>query len=144
MESPGIQVIQGDLFSAPAHFSLAHCVSRDLKMGKGIATLFKQRFGRVPELRSQNRSIGQCAYLVLPGKCIFYLITKEKYYELPIYEALKSSLEDMEKTCRELNITHIAMPKIGCGLDRLSWNIVHEILSSTFPSSTYTIQIYIL
>ena len=143
-ESPEIQVIQGDLFSAPGHFSLAHCVSRDLQMGKGIATLFKQHFGGVPELRSQNRGIGQAAYLISGGKHIFYLITKEKYFQRPDYESLKSALEDMEKICRQSNITFIAMPKIGCGLDRLSWDVVRQIISNIFPSSLYTIRIYIL
>lgn len=33
--------IEGDLFSAPENYSLAHCVSEDMRMGAGIATIFK-------------------------------------------------------------------------------------------------------
>ena len=44
----------GDLFSSPDTDSLAHCVSQDLGMGKGIAVLFKKTFGGVEELKSQS------------------------------------------------------------------------------------------
>jgi hypothetical protein len=48
------QEIHGDLFTAPSTTSLAHCVSRDMHMGKGIATLFRDKFGQVNELRKQG------------------------------------------------------------------------------------------
>ena len=47
--------VKGDLFSCPSSASLAHCVSEDMHMGKGIATLFKQKFGGVGELKSQGK-----------------------------------------------------------------------------------------
>lgn len=46
--------MHGDLFSCPKTASLAHCVSADLRMGKGIASTFKQRFGGVDELKEQG------------------------------------------------------------------------------------------
>ena len=49
--------VKGDLFSCPSSASLAHCVSEDMHMGKGIATLFKQKFGGVGELKSQGKQI---------------------------------------------------------------------------------------
>ena len=59
--SPGVSrkvhlsEVKGDLFSCPSSTSLAHCVSEDMHMGKGIATLFKQKFGGVGELKSQGK-----------------------------------------------------------------------------------------
>ena len=44
----------GDLFSCDPESSLAHCVSADLHMGKGIAVLFKKKFGCVSELKRQG------------------------------------------------------------------------------------------
>lgn len=55
-----------DLFSSPAD-AYAHCVSRDFHMGKGIATLFKQRYGRVEELLAQGKTVGQTAVLIRKG-----------------------------------------------------------------------------
>jgi hypothetical protein len=46
--------IQGDLFSASSNVSLAHCVSTDMSMSKGIATLFRDKFGRINELKKQS------------------------------------------------------------------------------------------
>lgn len=36
-----LKEMTGDLFTAPQYYSLAHCVAADMKMGKGIAILFK-------------------------------------------------------------------------------------------------------
>ena len=44
----------GDLFSCDPHASLAHCISADIAMGKGIAVLFKKKFGGVDELKRQG------------------------------------------------------------------------------------------
>jgi hypothetical protein len=48
------QEIQGDLFSAASNVSLAHCVSRDMSLSKGIATLFRDKFGGINELINQS------------------------------------------------------------------------------------------
>ena len=45
----------GDLFSCDESQSLAHCVSRDLRMGKGIAVMFKKIFASVNELKVQGK-----------------------------------------------------------------------------------------
>lgn len=36
-----ITEISGDLFQAPKEYSIGHCVSADLRMGKGIAVKFR-------------------------------------------------------------------------------------------------------
>ena len=40
-----------------------------------------------------------------------------------------------------LSNVHIIIPKIGCGLDKLSWNEVLKILKDTFTDSGILIQI---
>ncbi len=51
------QAVRGDLFSAASNVSLAHCVSRDMSMSKGIATLFRDKFGHINELKKQGTSL---------------------------------------------------------------------------------------
>jgi hypothetical protein len=70
---------KGDLFSANPEDSLAHCVSRCLAMGKGIAVHFKEQFGGVDDLRKQDKQIGETAVLKRDNRFIYYLITKERY-----------------------------------------------------------------
>jgi len=38
----------------------------------------------------------------------------------------------MKQICLENNIKKIAMPVIGCGLDRLNWNDVSEQIKDVF------------
>ena len=45
---------KGDLFKdSEESAALAHCISEDCRMGKGIAVLFKNKFGGVSELLKQ-------------------------------------------------------------------------------------------
>ena len=46
--------IKGNLFDSDKATSLAHCISADVHMGKGIAVTFKKMFGGVEELRRQG------------------------------------------------------------------------------------------
>ena len=50
-----IEQVKGDLFRCPPENCLAHCVSQDMGMGKGIAKIFKLKFDGVGELLSQGK-----------------------------------------------------------------------------------------
>ena len=54
--SSKFSMVRGDLFSCPGTASLAHCVSADMRMGKGIAVEFKKRYGHVEELKEQSKN----------------------------------------------------------------------------------------
>ncbi|KAA0706994.1 O-acetyl-ADP-ribose deacetylase 1 [Triplophysa tibetana] len=47
----------GDLFTCSVTDALAHCISEDCRMGKGIAVLFKRKFGGVEELLAQGLAV---------------------------------------------------------------------------------------
>lgn len=144
MEQHGYQIIKGDLFSTEEYFSLAHCVSKDLAMGKGIAKEFKKRFGGVSLLKKQNPEIGSVVYLQTPTRFIFYLVTKNRYSDRPTYESLTESLQSMKSVCLSNNIHHLSLPKLGCGLDELSWDQVLPLIQEVFPVDTFQIKIYTL
>ena len=57
--------VNGDLFECPGTCSLAHCVSEDLAMGKGVAKLFKEKFGGVSVLRAQGVSESGRGWILL-------------------------------------------------------------------------------
>ncbi|CAF3438002.1 unnamed protein product [Rotaria socialis] len=134
--------IQGDLFSASSNTSLANCVSRDLCMSKGIATLFRNRFGQVDELKKQDVPVGNCAYITVDDRCIFYLVTKERYFHKPTMATLESSLHVMRDLCIKNNVHHLAMPRIGCGLDKLNWDQVSRLIQRVFAEDDIEITIY--
>lgn len=134
--------ITGNLFDANENICLAHCVSADFVMGVGIALQFRQKYGRVDELRQMNVKVGQCAVLDCTSRQIFYLITKEKYYLKPTCDTLKACLLHMKNIILTNNIKQIAMPQIGCGLDRLNWTQVKAIIIQVFGTTDLTICVY--
>jgi O-acetyl-ADP-ribose deacetylase (regulator of RNase III) len=134
---------KGDLFSAPAAVALAHCVSRDLAMGKGIAIAFKSRFGHVRELVDQKRGVGEVAHIKHEGRIVFYLITKDRYWRKPTYATLTASLIELRRLCATLAVTEIAIPRIGCGLDGLPWPSVRAIIQRELvDAARLTVTVY--
>merc|ERR1719461_1358027 len=135
-------LIKGDLFTSPQSASLCHCVSRCLGMGKGIAVLFKRKFGGVDTLRKQNVQVGGVGVLLRQNRYVYYLITKERYFHKPTYDTLTASLETMRNHAVVNEVKHIAMPKIGCGLDRLQWNRVESIIKRVFKETNIKVSVY--
>ncbi|KAJ6228037.1 hypothetical protein M0813_09175 [Anaeramoeba flamelloides] len=132
--------IEGDLFTSED--SLAHCVSADLGMGKGIAKIFKTKYGGIQDYKKQSIKIGGSGFIKRNGKFIIILVTKNRYFHKPSYESLEKSLCAMKKICIEKKIKSLSMPKIGCGLDRLEWNRVSELIKKTFGDLNIAITIY--
>lgn len=128
-----------DLFSVDESYYLAHCISADFALGKGIAVEFDRRFNMRQKLFDKFPE-GFDAYLHqynISGECILIdrvlnLVTKVHYWEKPTYESLYQSLTMAREVCIHNNITKLAMPKIGCGLDRLLWSRVKNIIIDKF------------
>ena len=135
-----IQEKCGDLFQSKC--SLAHCVSQDLKMFLGIAITFRKNFGRVNQLEKQCKKVGQVAILKVDGRFIYNLITKEKYNGKPTYDTLKQSLIKMKEHMVSKSVKEVSMPKIGCGLDLLKWELVKPIIEDVFQDSKIKITIF--
>ena len=142
-----LKVLKGDLFKdvpEPKSTSLAHCVSQDLKLGKGVAKLFRQKFGRIGELEKAKAGIGDIAVLKDNARFIYNMVTKAKYSDKPTYESLRQSLVAMRNHAVEHLVKHIAMPKIGCGLDGLDWNAVRTLVKNVFLDTDIKISVYVL
>ena len=73
---------------------------------------------------------------------MYYLVTKEKYWQKPTYDTLRSSLTAMKDHCVKHNVQRLAMPKIGCGLDRLSWGKVTDLIKEVFSGTNINITVY--
>ena len=85
----------------------------------------------------KNTDIGQA--LLIDN--VFNLVTKARVYHKPAYETLCDALIDMREQCEKLDITKLAMPHIGCGLDGLDWFIVKDIIEEVFEDTDIEILI---
>lgn len=128
-----------DLFTMPKSYHLAHCIASDLGMGAGIAVPMQKTFG----LRGKIQNTGLPLHhptTVLTDR-VFNLITKAKSSGKPTLNSLHMSIVKMRDIAVQEGIKQIAMPKIGCGLDRLSWPQVREILKTEFANTD--IELYV-
>ena len=55
-----------------------------------------------------------------------------KYWQKPTYASLSGAVDNMRKCCEAMGIKKLVMPKIGCGLDRLNWSRVKQIIKEKF------------
>ena len=89
-----------------------------------------------------EKKIGQVAVLEKDKRFIYYLITKAKATERPTYENLENSLEDLKKHCVDNDVHTLAMPRLGCGLDRLEWEEVEKRICKVFANTKIHITVY--
>lgn len=136
-----------DLFSDTENYYLVHCISADFAMGKGIVLEFNRRFDMKNKLKSSYpdylkewRESGRKSDCILVDG-VFNLITKERYFNKPTYETLKCSLVKMKNICLDKGVKKLAMPVIGCGLDRLQWDKVSSIIKEIFRDTDIEILI---
>ena len=136
-----------DLFSVSDDYYLAHCISADFGMSKGIAVEFNKRFDMKRILQNKypdfidlwidRRWVFNC---ILEGR-VFNLVTKERYFHKPTYDSLYGALNLMKSYCLQYGITKVAMPIIGCGLDRLKWGKVSKIIREIFEPTDIEILV---
>jgi hypothetical protein len=138
-----IEVIECDLFEFEGKRDLVHCISADFALGAGIAKNFKER-GIRDQLRSKW---GYPDYLqqydgkghALKTGHVWNLVTKAVCRDKPTYKSMVEALVELRAGLATEKIDKIAMPKIGCGLDRLSWEIVFKLINKVFEKTNVDI-----
>jgi len=143
-----INEINGDLFRVPQGYYLAHCISGDYALGAGIAKKFDAEYNMrfklfrdyaIPD-GEKSANVGRA--LLIDN--VFNLVTKERCFHKPTYDTLYDTLVDMREQCEDFDITRLAMPLIGCGLDKLEWDKVKDVIEDVFENTNIEILICIL
>ena len=104
-----------DLFTVSEDYNLAHCISADFGMGKGIVVEFNKRFDMKRKLQTKYPDyINQYTHKKIGGDCllegrVFNLITKERYFHKPTIITMKFALEKMKQICLDNNIKKMAL-----------------------------------
>ncbi|XP_030373366.1 ADP-ribose glycohydrolase OARD1 [Scaptodrosophila lebanonensis] len=142
MTTFSLKEIEGDLFSASDAFSMCHCVAADMRMGKGIAVKFRNKFGQLAQLQKQNVQPGGVAILQHQQRYIYNLVTKQSSWGKPTYQLLHSSLSAMRQHMLAHRVTKLALPRIGCGLDGLAWPKVKDMLVDIFEADAVELVVY--
>lgn len=89
----------------------------------------------------QRPNVGTVAYLQHKNRFIYYLITKEYSNNKPTYNSLTAAIKKLRDLIIKHNVKKLAIPRIGCGLDKLDWPIVRGIIQNVFQYVGCTIKI---
>lgn len=139
--------VESDLFKVNKTYYLAHCISADFAMAAGIVVEFNKEIDMKSRLKKKYPDYimdwirNSRSYDCLLEDRVFNLVTKTRYYNKPTYNSLTGALVMMRDLCNEKGINKIAMPLIGCGLDRLMWSRVSKIIKDTFVDTDIDILV---
>ncbi|MBR3741693.1 MAG: macro domain-containing protein [Clostridia bacterium] len=129
-----------DLLSVPQGYYIAHCISADFALGAGVAKQIDSIFNMRESLRLLYPSpfkVPSC----LPVGNVFNLVTKERYWQKPTLDSLREAVGLMKACAVKMGVKKIAMPKIGCGLDKLDWEDVTIMIQDVFSDTDIRILV---
>lgn len=146
---PNVIEVVGDIFvDAPACMALGHSVAEDFEMSAGIAVDFKHKFGRVDDLLSMGRTVGQVAVLPVAQpdgsvRYVFYIITKRRSRGTrPTLPDFAAAVHNLAEACTMLGVKQIALPRIGTIKDKLQWGDVRNIICEAFMGRETEVYVF--
>ena len=136
--------IEVDLFSSKG--CLAHSVSADFHMGIGVAKQVKTRYPTTyPKDVNHKRQPVFAQWIEGDRRnVVYHLVTKQRYFEKPTYESVKMSLQQMRTHADWSGVKRISLPRIGCGVDQLSWSEIRSLIKDVFKGSHVAITVYVV
>lgn len=125
-----IKEVQGNLLAADVD-ALVNTVNTVGVMGKGIALQFKKAYpdmfrayqaaAKAGDLRIGHMHVWETGLLSGP-RFIVNFPTKKHWRQPSRLEEVADGLQDLKRVVRELGITSIALPPLGCGNGGLNLN----------------------
>lgn len=146
------------------HPVAAHCIAADFGMMGGIAKQFVDRMDMRNKLwewvkttskqqsfihtrpnpyGSYGDSVIGIMHWAIRVDNVYNLITKQWTYEWPTYDDLVAALDNLKAAMVRDELKLLVIPKLGCGIDGLSWNVVRRLITSTFQSTDITVIVAI-
>jgi O-acetyl-ADP-ribose deacetylase (regulator of RNase III) len=144
-----MKYVQKDITTVTAPGLIAHGVNCQDAMGSGVARALYMQWHKVKTEyhKCGSMTLGDAQFVeVEPGLVVANCFTQERYgRDLRRYaslDAIRETLEDAAKyALDELGIHEVHIPRIGCGLGGLDWELevepmlleVEETLARTHP-----------
>ena len=139
-----MKFVQGNLLDADVE-AVVNTVNTVGVMGKGIALMFKERFGQNYLKYSAASKAGEVVVgrmfvtenLALEGpRWIINFPTKKHWRNPTQIEWVDEGLKDLRQVILDKAIHSIAIPPLGCGNGGLDWHDVRPLIESRLASLT--------
>lgn len=112
-------------------------------LGNGLAAAFKHRTPGLLEfyqtaLKQKRLDVGKLVVYPIPGSCQQVLLfpTKEHFVHPSKKEYLEKGFEDLVARYKELGITELGIPALGCGQGQLDYVKVFRPLVDQYLTDT--------
>jgi O-acetyl-ADP-ribose deacetylase (regulator of RNase III) len=138
--------VSGDLFESPAQ-TLVNTVNTGGVMGKGIALQFKKFF---PEMFAEYQQLCENGQLRIgtlhvyrtPHKQVLNFPTKEQWRKPSQLSYIVAGLDTFVRNYREIGVTSIAFPPLGCGNGELHWDDVRPVMEKYLAALPIPVYVY--
>lgn len=137
-----------DLFVAPKDYSLVYTIAKDFVNRKGYAAKMNNRYKAMnitvkrAYKKAKDPGLRCIGFKPLNEKRFIYnLIIKDKCAYISNYEDLFEALIQLKDDMAAMDVTKIAMPKIGIGDDGLNWDQVKEVIELAFGDTNVEILV---
>lgn len=141
-----IRFREGDIFKSGAR-GLVNPVNCVGVMGAGLALQFKKRYPK-----NYDAYYRACVHegfrpgLILTvqenGVFIFNFPTKWNWRKSSKMEYIETGMEALTSAVNESGAESVAIPKLGCGLGGLDWNLIREVIVSGASLMNAEVMIY--
>jgi His(2)-Cys(2) zinc finger./Integrase core domain. len=135
-----IEEYSDSMFTVKDNYAL--CISRDLELNDKSGIEFKNRFRHQEQLLKENLQIHNVVMVPNGDKFVFYLITKENYWDKSSYENLFIVFQTLRNLLIKYKQTSISVPKLGTGFDRLKWEKLRSMLRYIFKGTDIIVRIF--
>ena len=121
---------------------VAHCVSADLRIGKGMAYQVLHELGN---LKFNGYDLFPSSILAFydefTGVWIYDLVTKQRVHDKRQYHHLRQCLANLRAHVKRNQLASISLQRIACGLDKGNWNNVLNIITELLGNTQTAIKL---
>lgn len=145
-----IKIAAGNLLQADVD-ALVNTVNTQGVAGKGIALQFRlafpENFREYARAAKSDKVVPGKMFVVPTGlisgpKFIVNFPTKRHWRQPSRIEDIEAGLRDLVRAIRELGISSIAVPPLGCGNGGLEWSVVRPMIEHTLGSIDAEVLLY--
>ena len=140
-----ISYFQGNLLTDDSE-ALVNTVNCSGVMGRGIALQFKEKFPdnfkayskacKNYEVHTGQMFVFNTGQLTNP-RYIINFPTKRHWRSASYVEYIELGLDDLVKEVKEIDISSISIPPLGCGLGGLNWEDVRPLIEMKLKELAY-------
>ena len=129
-----VRELQEDLLAMPIYYNIAHCIPADFTVHGATAKRIDEMYDLVNLLERDyldwevRPDVGDVDYM----KNVFTLFATAKKYMRPTLSDLRVCVANLAQECVDLGIMYLAMPRIGCGHNKLEWVEVKDMICEEF------------